>query len=444
MGKRDVLGNDPFERGAAARDAVVDASPQPKAPARHRRVSEGAKKPSIRAPKGGPGAPQRRTAPRVEGSASKTRDPREPDRARVEPPSGEAMPRPSPSPIADLALKIAGRALASPVVQRAVQTLGASPAVGRAISVAARATGFVWRSPVGGAARALLPAARKVTDAALSPDAASGLVATALSAAEAAHRIVTTRSDPSDVDEFGEDPSVVDRLNPVLDFLYERYWRVEAQGVEHVPEGPCIIVCNHSGALPFDGPMVRTFLRRAANRPEARWLVEDAIAHAPFMGVYLNRLGAVRACPENAERLLDKKVPLIVFPEGVHGMGKITVGWAGGERYKVGRFGRGGFVKLALRKGVPIVPLAIVGAEDALPLLAKIPAKGLGVPYIPVTPTLLFPLPTRWSMRVLPPIHVDGDRPPAENEQVRIQQLTEDVRQRVQAALDDLSSRRSA
>jgi 1-acyl-sn-glycerol-3-phosphate acyltransferase len=426
MGKGTVLGNDPFERGAAAPDAVESAP-----------VRNTTKRPRRNPRK----AAEKRTAsPNTELHEAPAAPPAgaHPDPGAAHD-NGERQPT---APFSNFAMQMAGRALSMPAVQRAVQVLGSSPAFGRAMSAAARATGFVFRSPVGGAARALLPAARNAATSAFSGNAVSGLIATAASAAEAARRIVTTRTDPSDVDEFGEDPSAVERMTPVLDFLYERYWRVQVDGIEHIPEGPSIIVCNHSGALPFDGPMMRTLIRREAHRPEARWLVEDAIAHSPFMGVYLNRIGAVRACPENAERLLDKNVPLIVFPEGVNGLGKINVGWLGGQRYRLSRFGRGGFVKLALRKKVPIVPVAIFGAEDTLPLLAKIPARGLGIPYIPVTPTLLFPLPTQWSVRVLPPITLDGGGTDAEPEQLLVQRVSEEVRQTVQTALDDLVSTR--
>jgi 1-acyl-sn-glycerol-3-phosphate acyltransferase len=458
MGKGNVLGNDPFERGAAARDAIADvaaesgAKPEVVRP-KARKATKGAKrsKTSTRRSASKPTAARPmpplhvvdETGVRGRGPGVRSKD------AGREGPTVETefhrdQPPPPPSALSDLALKIAGRALAMPAIQRAVQILGSSPTVGRIAQAAVKATGFVWRSPIAGAARALLPAAQSAANAALSPKAASSIVATALSAADAARRIVATRTGPSDVDEFGEDPSAVERMNPVLDFLYERYWRVQVEGFENIPDGPSIVICNHSGALPFDGPMMRTALRREAKRPEARWLVEDAIAHAPFMGVYLNRLGAVRACPENAERLLEKKAPVIVFPEGVHGIGRINVGFLGGRRYQVGRFGRGGFVKLALRTRAPIIPVAIFGAEDSLPLLAKIPAKGLGVPYIPVTPTFLFPLPMQWKVRVLAPIDLNQHPASAENDQALVQSLAEDVRQRVQSALDDLVAARSA
>ena len=233
------------------------------------------------------------------------------------------------------------------------------------------------------------------------------------------------------VDEYGKDGTLSGVLQPVLDFLYERYWRVSVQGASHVPTGPVLLVANHSGALPLDGPVLQQSLTR--ERPdlqEARWLAEDQVFHAPMLGTLMNRLGAVRACPENALRLLDELRPIIVFPEGIQGIGKPFA-----QRYQLKRFGRGGFVKLALRTGAPIVPVAIVGAEETVPLLAKLPAGFLGLPYLPVTPP---PLPARWTIRFGEPIGV-GDVPPEAAEDLsEVQRLTERTREAIQGMLQAL------
>jgi len=236
------------------------------------------------------------------------------------------------------------------------------------------------------------------------------------------------------LDEYGKDPALVERLEPVLEFLYSQYWRVSVQGVVHVPQGAVILVANHSGALPYDGLVMSMALTR--ERPdlrEPRWLVEDQIFHAPMVGTLFNRLGAVRACPENALRLLDEHRPLVVFPEGYQALSKPF-----GERYRLKRFGRGGFVKLALRTGAPIVPVAIVGAEETSPLLGRIPASFLGLPYVPLTPLGPLPLPAKWSIRFGEPIGVEDFPPEAADDLGEVQRLTERTRESIQGMLQSL------
>lgn len=238
----------------------------------------------------------------------------------------------------------------------------------------------------------------------------------------------------ANLDAYGKDPSLVERLEPVLEFLYSQYWRVSVQGVDHVPPGAAILVANHSGALPYDGLVMSMALTR--ERPdlrEPRWLVEDQVFHAPMVGTLFNRLGAVRACPENALRLLDEHRPLVVFPEGYQALSKPF-----GERYRLKRFGRGGFVKLALRTGAPIVPVAIVGAEETSPLLGRIPASFLGLPYVPLTPLGPLPLPAKWSIRFGEPIGVEDLAPEAADDLGEVQRLTERTREAIQSMLQSL------
>jgi 1-acyl-sn-glycerol-3-phosphate acyltransferase len=245
------------------------------------------------------------------------------------------------------------------------------------------------------------------------------------------------------VDDFGLDPTYEARIQPLLDALYERYFRVHVEGAEHVPlQGGAVLVCNHSGTLPWDGVMLKTALRHAhPERRALRWLSDDFVFHSPFLGAWLNRIGAVRACPENAERLLERGELLAVFPEGVKGIGKPYR-----ERYQLQRFGRGGHVKLALRKGVPLIPVAIVGAEETYPLLYKVRAfsKLLGVPFVPITPLFpwlgplgLVPLPSRWRIVIGEPMHeLDGLRKSADDTVV-INELNEQVRGKVRTMLQD-------
>jgi 1-acyl-sn-glycerol-3-phosphate acyltransferase len=254
-----------------------------------------------------------------------------------------------------------------------------------------------------------------------------------------------------EVDEFGLDPTYEARYLPLLDFLYKHYFRVEAQGTANIPEqGRCLLVSNHSGGpLPYDGLMLRTTVRREhPSARELRWLAEDFIYYLPFAGAMMNRLGAVRACQENAERLLAGGKLLAVFPEGAKGIGKLYK-----DRYKLQRFGRGGFVRLALRTQTPIVPSAIVGAEEANPMLYRIEymTKALGIPYLPITPTFpalgplgLLPAPTKWKVVFGEPIHFDGYGPEAADDEILVGRLAERVRATIQGMLEStLATRRS-
>jgi 1-acyl-sn-glycerol-3-phosphate acyltransferase len=254
-----------------------------------------------------------------------------------------------------------------------------------------------------------------------------------------------------EVDEFGHDPAYEARYVPLLDFLYKLYFRVEVAGIHHVPqEGRCLLVSNHSGGpLPYDGLMLRTTLRREHPSPrDVRWLAEDFIYHLPFVGAMMTRLGAVRACQENAERLLGQGRLVVVFPEGAKGTGKLYR-----ERYQLQRFGRGGFIRLCLRTHTPIVPCAIVGAEEANPMLYRIEymAKTLGIPYLPITPTFpalgpvgLLPAPTKWKVLFGEPIRFDGHGAEAADDEILVGRLSERVRATIQSMLDGaLSKRRS-
>ncbi len=258
------------------------------------------------------------------------------------------------------------------------------------------------------------------------------------------------RSRADDFDDFGLDPAFERRVQPAVEFLYKAYFRNSVEGVDNVPaEGRCIVVANHSGALPLDGPMLRAALRiEHKQKRDLRWLAEDFVYYLPFAGVFMNRVGAVRACPENAERLLEKESLVAVFPEGVHGIKKLFR-----ERYHLQRFGRGGYIRLCLRMRAPIVPCAIIGAEESSPLLYRL--EGLtelvGLPYFPITPTFpwlgplgLLPAPAKWRMRFGEPIHLDSYGPEAADDHVLVGRLSERVRSAIQAMLDSgLRERRS-
>ncbi len=243
---------------------------------------------------------------------------------------------------------------------------------------------------------------------------------------------------PIEVDEFGMDLRFREKVRPLFRFLYESYWRVETRGIHNIPDsGAQLIVANHSGTLPHDGSMIATAIdfehpRHRAVRP----LIEDFVFHFPYLGTFMNRCGGVRACQENAQKLLEKGNLVVVFPEGVKGLGKPFK-----DRYKLTRFGRGGFVRLALRSSVPIVPTSVVGAEEIHPMLFKIDwlSKILGLPYVPVTPTLpwfgllgLIPFPSKWTIEFGERLDYSHYGPEAEKDPILVNKLTQEVRSKIQ------------
>jgi 1-acyl-sn-glycerol-3-phosphate acyltransferase len=258
------------------------------------------------------------------------------------------------------------------------------------------------------------------------------------------------RSRSEEVDEFGYDPVYEQKVLPFFEFLYEKYFRVEVHGAQHVPpSGRCLLVANHSGTLPLDGVMLRIAVRREHTQHRGvRWLAEDGIFHFPFLGSFTNRMGAVRACQENAERLLEHGALVAVFPEGMKGIGKLFR-----ERYRLQRFGRGGFVKLCLRTRTPIVPVAIIGGEETNPMLSRVEylTKAIGIPYLPVTPTFpllgpagLIPAPTKWKIFFGRMLDLEGYGAEAADDEILVGRLTEHVRGEIQGMLDHaLRERRS-
>ncbi len=250
------------------------------------------------------------------------------------------------------------------------------------------------------------------------------------------------RSRSEEVDDFGLDPAYESKVRPIAEFLYRRYFRAKTSGIENLPaQGRCIVVANHSGTLPLDGLMLRTALHlETAGARDLRWLAEDFLFYLPFAGVFMNRVGAVRACQENAERLLGKEHTVAVFPEGVQGIKKLYR-----ERYRLQRFGRGGYIRLALRMRAPIVPCAIVGAEETNPLLYRVEylANLVGLPYIPVTPTFpllgplgLLPAPSRWRLTFGEPVSLEHYGPEAAEDHVLVGSLSDRVRGTIQSMLD--------
>jgi 1-acyl-sn-glycerol-3-phosphate acyltransferase len=244
-----------------------------------------------------------------------------------------------------------------------------------------------------------------------------------------------------ETDEFGFDPDLADHL---LRPLFQKWFRVETQGMENVPgTGGALVVANHSGTIPLDALMTTVALHddHPAQR-RFRLLGADLVFQFPFIGSMSRKFGATLACNEDAERLLTDGELVGVFPEGFKGIGKSF-----SERYTLQRFGRGGFVTAALRTGAPIVPCAIVGAEEIYPMIgnAKTAARILGLPYLPVTPTFpllgplgLVPLPSKWFIAFGEPIETASYGPAAADDPMLVFNLTDQVRETIQQSLYQL------
>ncbi|MFI8092297.1 lysophospholipid acyltransferase family protein [Streptomyces sp. NPDC086080] len=245
-----------------------------------------------------------------------------------------------------------------------------------------------------------------------------------------------------EVDDFGYDEELTDQvLMSLLRPVYEKYFRVEVKGIENIPsEGGALIVANHSGTVPVDGLMLQVAVHdhHPADR-HLRLLAADLVFVLPVVNELARKLGHTLACAEDAERLLAQGELVGVMPEGFKGIGKPF-----GERYKLQRFGRGGFVSTALRQRAPIIPCSIVGAEEIYPMIgnAKTLARLLGFPYFPLTPTFPWlgplgavPLPTKWTIQFGEPIPTDGYPPEAAEDPMLMFNLTDQVREQIQHTL---------
>ncbi|MFP5019667.1 lysophospholipid acyltransferase family protein [Pseudonocardia phyllosphaerae] len=251
------------------------------------------------------------------------------------------------------------------------------------------------------------------------------------------------------VDDFGFDPELTEAMVlPTLRPLYKRWFRVETIGMHNIPsEGGALIVANHSGTLPLDAAMVTvgTHDDHPARR-HLRLLGADLMFKLPVSGSIARKSGATLACNPDAERLMSSGELVGVFPEGFKGVGKPFR-----DRYKLQRFGRGGFVSAALRTGVPIIPCSIVGAEEIYPKIGDIPALArlFGAPYFPITPTFpllgpagLIPLPSKWYIEFGEPIRTDDHTPADAEDPMLVFNLTDQVRETIQHTLYRLLSQR--
>jgi len=242
-------------------------------------------------------------------------------------------------------------------------------------------------------------------------------------------------------DEWGYDEEFARSAEPLLTFAYRRWWRVHAEGVRRVPaHGRALLVANHAGFLPWDATMISMALLREHPLPrQPRFLVLDWAFELPFVSTVIRRLGGVSASPYNALRLLGQDQLVAAFPEGPRSTAKPYR-----ERYRVQRFGRGGFVELALRTGAPIVPVAVVGSEEIYPKMAELPqlSRLVGTPFFGVTPTFpwlgplgLVPLPSRWRIEFCEPIDTARYGPEGAEDRTLVLELSERVHDTVQQAV---------
>jgi 1-acyl-sn-glycerol-3-phosphate acyltransferase len=251
------------------------------------------------------------------------------------------------------------------------------------------------------------------------------------------------------VDDFGYDADFTDHVVvPPLKRLYEKWFRIETLGMENIPDtGGALLVANHSGTIAVDALMTAVAVREhhPVHRP-LRMLGADLVFQTPFMGPIARKMGNTLACNPDAERLLSTGELVAVFPEGFKGVGKPY-----SQRYRLQRFGRGGFVTAAIKTGVPIIPVSIVGAEAIYPLIGNLKplARALGFPYFPITPTFPWlgplgavPLPSKWIIEFGEPIPTTGFGDNAADDPMVVFNITDRVRETIQQTLYRLLLRR--
>jgi 1-acyl-sn-glycerol-3-phosphate acyltransferase len=254
-----------------------------------------------------------------------------------------------------------------------------------------------------------------------------------------------------DVDEWGRSENMRRLARQLYAPIYERLFRVEWEGLEKIPtDGGALLVANHAAAIPSDAPVIMHGIEEELGRP-VYGMADHLFKSIPVVGTMWSRVGGVAAHPDNAYRLLREQQQLaLVFPEGTKGTSKHY-----NDRYQLRRFGRGGFVEIAMRAGVPVVPIAVVGAEESMPILLNIPqiAKPFGLPYFPITANMLLfgpllgavaYLPAKFKLRVLDPVTFDVAPDQPRYSKARIMDEAEDIRQHIQEALYDMLRKRKS
>jgi 1-acyl-sn-glycerol-3-phosphate acyltransferase len=254
----------------------------------------------------------------------------------------------------------------------------------------------------------------------------------------------------SDVDEWGRSERMRTLARAVYEPIYSKWFRAEWEGLEQIPaEGGALLVANHAGAIPSDAPVIMHGIEKELGRA-VYGLADYFFRTLPVVGTLWARTGGVSARPANAYRLLKEQQQLaLVFPEGTKGTSKSFT-----DRYQLRRFGRCGFVEIAMRAGVPVIPIAVVGAEEAMPVVLRLPsvARALGLPYFPVTANVLAlgplgvvtPFPAKFKLRVLPPVSFDVPADQERYSKSRIMEESERIRTLLQDSVYDmLRDRRS-
>jgi 1-acyl-sn-glycerol-3-phosphate acyltransferase len=236
--------------------------------------------------------------------------------------------------------------------------------------------------------------------------------------------------------EYGVDPfgfSVDFTMSAVAPFLwmYKNYFRVETKGIENVPAGRVLLISNHSGQLPLDGAMIGASLLVEGNPPRAiRSMVEKWVPRLPYVSTIFSRMGQIVGTPENCKRLLERDEAILVFPEGLKGISKLYA-----NRYQLVEFGLG-FMRLALETNTPIVPIAVIGAEEQAPAIVDLKSVGklFGMPSFPITPYgLPFPMPTKYRIRFGAPLKFEGR---ADDDDVELEKKVRVVKSQIQSMLD--------
>ena len=262
-------------------------------------------------------------------------------------------------------------------------------------------------------------------------------------------RVLAMRGADYAVDDFGFDAQWTESLLPLFNLMYRDYWRVETTGIENVPTtGRALLVANHAGVLPWDGTMIKTAIFAEHPHPRhVRALVASLFMGMPMLSWFLRRTGQTVGHPDDTRRLLELDELVLVFPEGVKGTGKPFK-----DRYRLRRFGRGGFVSTAIRAGAPIIPVSIVGSEEIYPMMADASsvAKFFGLPYFPLTPTWpwlgvlgMIPLPSKWRIQFHPAVHTETHPPQAADDQNLVMAISDEVRNTIQKGIyDNLKLRR--
>jgi len=249
-------------------------------------------------------------------------------------------------------------------------------------------------------------------------------------------------------DDFGMDKAYIAAYSRTLfRFLHDYYWRIEVKGLGNVPShGRALLDGIHRGLMPWDGVMALHLLTKTISR-YPRFLIHPTLLRFPFLFNFMTKLGGIVACQENADYVLQREEMLGIFPEGINGAFMLYR-----DAYRLGKFGRNDFVKMALRNRAPIVPFVTVGSAEIFPILKKLDwrwwKRHTEWPCFPLTPTFPFlpvPLPSKWHTQFLATIHVENKYPPeAADDPKIVRAISDEVRAVMEEATNKMLSRRKS